>query len=139
MALIRNNLPDQLRAWSGLVAARAAVIATPLARSDHRVPMDTGRLRRNTVFGQPRVAGTRATVTARNPVEYASFTDTGSPPHTIRPRGRVLRFPSGGGVVFARYVNHPGTKGTRWWQPVLETAWDTALRTAARSTPLPPA
>lgn len=35
----------------------------------------------------------------------------GTPPHQIRPRTRqTLRFTVGGRVVFAKLVNHPGTK-----------------------------
>jgi hypothetical protein len=42
---------------------------------------------------------------------YASFVEEGTPPHEIRPRsGQALRFNVGGRTVFARSVNHPGTK-----------------------------
>jgi hypothetical protein len=36
----------------------------------------------------------------------------GTPPHRIQPRrrGGVLRFEIGGRVVYARYVQHPGTR-----------------------------
>lgn len=44
---------------------------------------------------------------------YAFWLHEGTPPHVIRPRSKsTLRFYSGraGGFVFARSVNHPGTK-----------------------------
>ena len=44
---------------------------------------------------------------------YALIEEYGSRPHIIRARRRkMLRFPSGGGVVFRRQVRHPGTTGT---------------------------
>lgn len=44
---------------------------------------------------------------------YAPFVDTGTRPHIIKPRrARFLRFvPAGGGVAFAKKVNHPGFAG----------------------------
>lgn len=141
MALIRNNLPDQIRRWSGLVVARAAIPAQALARVDGRTPKgETGALRRGITIGNPRVEGSRAVVTARAAAPQSEWTDKGTTPHRIVPRSaRVLRFTTGGTVVFARSVNHPGNRGTHWWHPVLETAWTAGLNMAAYSTPLPPA
>ncbi len=43
-------------------------------------------------------------------VKYAGAHEYGSKPHVIRPRnGKFLRFSGRNGVVFARFVNHPGT------------------------------
>jgi hypothetical protein len=59
-------------------------------------------------------------------VEYAQMVHDGTRPHVIRPRNaQVLRFRVGGQVVFARVVNHPGTRA----QPFL----DRALREVAAS------
>lgn len=45
----------------------------------------------------------------------------GTPRHVIRPRRkRALRFTSGGAVIFARRVNHPGTRAN----PFLTRALD---------------
>lgn len=45
------------------------------------------------------------------PDERWLFNDEGTRPHVILPKKRkVLKFEAGGGVVFARKVNHPGTK-----------------------------
>lgn len=47
----------------------------------------------------------------------------GAPPHVIRPRRRkALRFVSGGQIVFAREVHHPGNRGTRFLTRALEAA-----------------
>jgi len=44
-------------------------------------------------------------------VPHARFHHDGTNPHVIRPvRAKMLRFTVGGAVVFARVVNHPGTK-----------------------------
>lgn len=43
------------------------------------------------------------------------YGDDGTKPHDIYPRRRRrLRFVTGGQVVFARHVRHPGTKPHRW-------------------------
>ena len=45
---------------------------------------------------------------------YAAFVESGTAPHIIRPKSPdgVLRFEIGGEVIFAKYVNHPGTRPT---------------------------
>lgn len=44
-------------------------------------------------------------------VEYAIYVKKGTRPHEIRPRrARALRFVINGKVVFAKKVEHPGTK-----------------------------
>jgi hypothetical protein len=46
-----------------------------------------------------------------NRAPYFLFFIEGTAPHEIRPRfASVLRFEGGGGVVFSKLVNHPGTK-----------------------------
>lgn len=54
----------------------------------------------------------------------ASFVLGGTRPHRIYPRkqGGVLRFTTGGKVVFARYVNHPGTKPNDFLLKALEAS-----------------
>lgn len=68
----------------------------------------------------------RPQVTIGSDVEYAAMVHDGTRPHRIEPRtpGGVLRFTVGGQVVFARFVNHPGTQA----KPFL----DRALRETAR-------
>jgi hypothetical protein len=60
--------------------------------------------------------------TARGPmvrvqanVPYGLVEEQGSPPHKIRPRRKkYLRFVINGRVVYAKEVNHPGTKGSHF-------------------------
>jgi hypothetical protein len=48
-------------------------------------------------------------------VKYALWHHEGTQPHVIVPRNKkVLRFEVGGAVVFAKRVNHPGTRPNRF-------------------------
>lgn len=52
-------------------------------------------------------------------LEYAGFVNDGTRPHQIRPKNAsVLRFTVGGRVVYAKVVNHPGTRA----RPFLDRA-----------------
>lgn len=86
-------------------------------------PVDTGALR-NATSVSVRREGNGFRFTARSDVDYASFTSKPTRPHVIRPRraGGVLVFywPVVGSTVFFRHVNHPGTRGTGWWERTLE-------------------
>jgi hypothetical protein len=57
-----------------------------------------------------RADGPVGIVTSTHPASI--YVVNGTRPHIIRPRrrGGVLRFTIGGRVVYARYVNHPGTR-----------------------------
>ena len=50
--------------------------------------------------------------------DYAKFVHDGTKPHVIRPKteGGVLAFMIGGRTVFAKKVNHPGTKANPFLQ-----------------------
>lgn len=53
--------------------------------------------------------GPSADITVRH--HAVGYVINGTRPHQIRPRARqALRFTVGGRIVFARLVNHPGTK-----------------------------
>lgn len=85
------------------------------------VPVRTGRLRSSIRAEPPRFFSLRGSVTVGSDLEYAAAINDGSRPHVIRPRraGGVLRFNVGGRIVYARYVNHPGTKGTHFLDKAL--------------------
>lgn len=86
-------------------------------------PVDTGRLRSNTSVSVRREGRTGFRFTARSDVPYASFTSKPTRPHVIRAvNARFLRFywPKVGAVVYFPSVNHPGTRGTGWWERTLE-------------------
>lgn len=55
--------------------------------------------------------------------DYLGYLHDGARPHIIRPRRRkALRFISGGQVVFATRVRHPGAAGTRFLVRALTAA-----------------
>jgi phage gpG-like protein len=67
------------------------------------------------------------TVTVGSNVKYAQFHERGSGPYVIRPKsGKFLRFPTAGGMRFAREVNHPGIPQRRML-PTPAVAKKTAL------------
>lgn len=56
-------------------------------------------------------------------IRYTMFEHDGTRPHIIRARRRKsLRFMSGGQVVFAKSVRHPGTTGTQFLTRALPLA-----------------
>jgi hypothetical protein len=84
-------------------------------------PVDSGRLR----AAHREEVGTRLGYVygaVINDVAYAEAVHDGSGPHTIRPRrpGGVLRFETGGQVVFTTRVNHPGSPGRPWLREAME-------------------
>lgn len=63
------------------------------------------------------------TIVAEAPVVQAATTNDGARPHIIRPRrAKMLSFywPKVGARVAFRFVNHPGNRGTHWWDKVLD-------------------
>lgn len=83
-------------------------------------PVRTGRLRSSIRAEPPRIFSLRGSLTVGSDLEYAGFVNDGTRPHQIKPRrsGGVLRFVVGGRVVYARVVNHPGTRA----RPFLDRA-----------------
>ena len=108
--VITNASRRELTEAARQVVNRAKVLA----------PVDTGRLRASIRADPPRIFSLRGSVTVGSDVEYSGYVNDGTRPHTIRPRrtGGVLRFQVGGQVVFARVVNHPGTRA----RPFLDRA-----------------
>lgn len=98
---IRGASMRELRTVGPMVVNRAKVLA----------PVDTGRLRAS-IRGEYRRTWTlRPQFTVGSDVEYAGFVNDGTRPHQIRPRNAsVLRFRVGNRWVYARVVNHPGTR-----------------------------
>jgi hypothetical protein len=84
-------------------------------RAVQEAPVRSGALRKS-IYAQ--VRGDKSTIRARAP--YAGFVINGTPPHIIRAKGNALRFEIGGRVVFARSVNHPGTKPNDFFSRALE-------------------
>lgn len=115
-----QQFANRLRAGQGDVArqaSRAAQAQAELAAFEvrARTPVSAGgtghRHLRDTVYAV-RESGWFLTwaVEIRGP--HAPFVEEDTAPHLIRPRrAKVLRFVSGGRVIFARQVRHPGTRG----------------------------
>jgi len=63
------------------------------------------------------------------PVEYAPYIEFGTRPHIIEPRrAKALRFIVHHEIVFARRVQHPGTKPRRFFARALLILRDAPLR-----------
>lgn len=68
-------------------------------------PVNTGRLR-NSIKVVPSENGITIWM-----VDYGLFVEFGTPPHIIEPNSKKsLKFKGKGGQVFAKKVNHPGTR-----------------------------
>ncbi|MCM6774982.1 HK97 gp10 family phage protein [Nocardia sp. CDC159] len=108
----RQQLAHQVTGPGGVLTRAVARLARRITNNaSQRAPVDTGNLRRMIAtdpitFTPGHVHGG---VTAR--AKYSRWVHDGTSPHVIRPRGRkALRFTVDGRTVFARYVNHPGTR-----------------------------
>ena len=113
---IRDASRRELKEASRRVVNRARILC----------PVDTGRLRASIQADQPRLFSLRPSVRVFSNLSYAEMVHDGTRPHVIRPRrAKALRFRSGGRIVFATVVHHPGTRA----RPFL----DQALRQVAAS------
>lgn len=119
-------------------AHRAALTETArLVRDGARE--DTGAMKRSIRTPTQRRSGNVYTGVIEIPVSgipsqrrKALWQEKGTRPHVIRPRTRkVLRFRTGGEVVFAQKVNHPGTEAKPFFYPVLN-GWSQRVRDAYR-------
>lgn len=107
--VIRDASARELRTAGRQVVNRAKVLA----------PVDTGRMRASIEGQLNRTWTLRPRFTVGSNVEYAPYVHDGTRPHVIRPRNaQALRFQVGGRVVYARVVNHPGTRA----RPFLDRA-----------------
>ncbi|MGH3783139.1 MAG: hypothetical protein ACRDZY_02225 [Acidimicrobiales bacterium] len=97
-----------------------------LASARHLVGVRTGTLLATLRRARGETAiGPYADVTAglSGITNYLGYHMDGTPPHLITPsRRKALRFLSGGQVVFARVVHHPGTRANPFLVRALEAA-----------------
>lgn len=106
---IRGASMSELRRVGPMVVNRAKILC----------PVDTGRLRASIQGEARRTWALRPQFTVFSEVEYAPYVNDGTRPHVIRPKNaKALRFVVDGQVVFARVVNHPGTRA----KPFLDRA-----------------
>jgi hypothetical protein len=103
---------------NALFSARGEVAAYVLsvgrrveARAVVRAPVDKGSLRARRTTRLVSAGGRLVRCEVSFNVDYAAAVHDGTRPHVIVPRNRkVLRFKVGGKIVYARRVNHPGTR-----------------------------
>jgi HK97 gp10 family phage protein len=82
------------------------------------VPVKTGMLKKSITMD---ISGTPPIGKVMVGQPYGKYVEYGTAPHTIVPvRAKALRFAVGGDIVFAKKVNHPGTKGKPFMEPALE-------------------
>lgn len=97
-------------------SADAERVARQVAvRAKRLVPVRTGKTRDSirVVKGSSWRGPTWSVVVMNTPI--GEFLEEGTRPHKIRARrAKALRFEIGGRVVYARVVNHPGTKATHF-------------------------
>lgn len=121
-------------------AVEEAALAATLAASDtlyselvDRAPVGTGATRDSITIADPvyELGVFRLTASAGTP--QALYSDQGTEPHEITPRGSgyPLRFfwesgPAGPGEYRYMRVNHPGQEATYWWSDTVDT-WDDLL------------
>ncbi|WP_328825553.1 HK97 gp10 family phage protein [Tomitella gaofuii] len=96
-----------------LARTMSAVLRQITAQAKMNAPVKTGNLRRMIEPEPVRVQdATRLRGVVAANTEYAAAVHNGSKPHVIRPRrASVLAFKMGGKQVFAKSVQHPGTRG----------------------------
>lgn len=88
---------------------------TTLNSAKLRSPVDTGQMRGSHHASNITVAGDRISGEVTVEQDYAMAVHEGTRPHVIRPRrAKWFAWGKGKGRVFARSVNHPGTKARPW-------------------------
>lgn len=130
-----NRLAEALRRTaeqSGVTTQQVLIQSSNqiLAEMEVRVPVKTGNLRGSLGI---KVLSDRVVIgpdTTQAP--YAPYVEFGTQPHEIKPKkaGGVLAFKMNGKMVFARKVNHPGTRAQPYVIPAFE-AWVDSLGTMA--------
>lgn len=123
ITLRQRELDQLLKSPRGTVGQHMQATGTKVTREAQRLA--GSKLKRHTGryqggFRSRTISSSKGPrVRVENSAPYAGIIEKGSRPHIILPRrGRVLRFDVDGKTVFARRVDHPGTRAYR----ILETA-----------------
>lgn len=112
-----NELRAKFRAIKPNAGLMRELQLAALTEEKRLSPVKTGNLRRTIRPGRASAAGFENIATAG----YAAPVEFGSAPHRIVPRRRkVLRFKVGGADVFAKVVNHPGSRAQPFMRPGIE-------------------
>lgn len=85
-----------------------------MAAAKAQVGVKTGRLKASIHMRQER-APYGQMIRIGSPLSYALMHHEGTRPHIITPnRAQVLRFTSGGRIIYTHAVKHPGTRPNRY-------------------------
>lgn len=133
------------RRFAALVPDLQAKVLRAGAQRTHDVAQDgadshtkTGALARSVRMGP--IPGGYEIGHDRQMAPHALFVHWGTRAHDIprrdRPRNKkVLRWPSGDGFAFAKFVHHPGYRGDPWMTRARDAAIATMLRIARETAP----
>ena len=117
-----DPLRRRIRQRADVAVARAAPKLQKALRE--AAPQVTGALKQMTTVSGLKSSSVGPVVEARVAVPYASYTiPPGTQPHIIRPvRAKALAFfwPKVGKFVFFAKVNHPGYRGSPWYDDVVK-------------------
>lgn len=114
-----KELQSRLEAIDDLGPLMRDLALTAVSEQKRLAPVKTGNLRRSINLG--RVTARSAETIAR--ADYAAYVEYGTRAHEIRPRNRkVLAWKKGGRTIFARRVQHPGTRAQPFMVPGAERA-----------------
>jgi hypothetical protein len=109
------QLNYELNSPTGMVGRHLRKIGLEiLTGAKAMVGVRTGNLRRSLHMRQG-LRGRVQYVAVGSNLRYAEAHHEGTRPHRIAPRdGRIMRFNVGGTVVYARRIDHPGTKPRKY-------------------------
>lgn len=116
---LEQRMPQAVKHGADAVAASA--------RETHSYRDRTGRLTRSIAAHAPSGSFLGRTLAAEVIADapYSLFVERGTRPHKIvARRAKALAWPSGGGMRFAKSVNHPGTKPYNFLSGALERELD---------------
>lgn len=112
---VGGRMPQKLK--QAMVASTTSVQNDAKRIGPRSFKNQTGDLRRSI---SRRVEGAHRGVVFTD-VKYAPYVEFGTKPHVIRPKNKkMLAFKVGGKMVFARKVNHPGTRAYNYMRDAFE-------------------
>ena len=112
---VGGDMTNKLR--EAMVASTTGIQNDAKAINPSSFKNQTGTLRRSI---QKRVEGAHRGVVFTDE-KYAPYVEFGTRPHVITPKNRkMLAFRVGGRLVFAKRVNHPGTRAYNYMRDAFE-------------------
>jgi hypothetical protein len=121
---VQGSVPDpDFVGAIGRAHGRVSRLGIARARQNFAKHSDSG----DTIRGlRSRIVGEGVEFYDRAPGGF--FVEHGTRPHTIRPkRAKALRWVGPSGPIFAKKVEHPGTRAQPWLAPAIEDSADTLI------------